>query len=742
MSATSFANARSPDAATAATPGNPIVSALHDMAVSVLGEQLQTMFEKADDILFDSAEKARSSDEQRLYLDTMRIVRVQRAQIIKAFRQSLQDALSRIGVEAEDLNAGADLEDMSQWSLQDGDQLEERIAVSNMESKATSLHAHELVELQRRMARLADMTGGALASDAMSPARIIRAFQSSVQNLQVDFPIKLVIYKLFDRVVVGRLSEVFMHANQLLAGHGVEPKEGAPADPRRARPGAPPLGPAAAAFGAGMAEAGAAPPSWASGVDAQRFSQFMGVSAPGMPAYGSGAFGAPAAGAMPSALSGAMAAGYPASWPAYGPAAYAAAGGGAQSYSDAWLAHDISHILQSYASGQQPQTPAWLPPQNIGLVARMFDGYYNDPRLPEAMKPLLARLQLPVMKAALADPQFFSSPTHPARRATNDLYELALQVGAGGAAVPEQIVGELQGLVDEIARSFQLDPARLRSQPSRAVDEPTADRFLRQQDETQQSRNRQQIERVRRIVAHELKMRVGERVLPTGAMRLMLSGFAPRLCVDYIRDGIEGAAWVTTIDLVDRVLHSLRPDARPPEARVEEEAELVAAVTHRLADVGFAKEKLEELIAGLMQAYLDRNVEGALAELEAGSAEFAVEEEGAGLTPEQELQGLLSIVLVPGGWFTLLDAAAQTKHWVRVRAYYPTQQSVLLGHYMEERFLNLRSGVFASELAAGRIAAIDPAPELQAAIARIAVLPFEREPLQVLSWVQSTTSVV
>lgn len=734
MSATSFANARSPDAAAAATPGNPIVSALHDMAVSVLGEQLQAMFEKADDILFDSAEKARSSDEQRLYLDTMRIVRVQRAQIIKAFRQSLQDALSRIGADADELKAAADLDDMSQWSLQDGDQLEERLAVSNMESKATSLHAHELVELQRRMARLADMTGGTLASDAMSPARIIRAFQSSVQNLQVDFPIKLVIYKLFDRVVVGRLSEVFMHANQLLAGHGVEPKEGATPDPHRARrpPQPPPMSPAAAAF-AGAAEAGAAPPGWAAAVDAQRFAQFMGVSASGPAAYGS-----PSA----SAMSAAMAAGYPASWPSYGPAAYAGAGGGAQSYSDAWLAHDISHILQSYASGQQPQTPAWLPPQNVGLVARMFDGYYNDPRLPEAMKPLLARLQLPVMKAALADPQFFASPTHPARRATNDLYELALQVGAGGAAVPEQIVGELQGLVDEIARSFQLDPARLRSQPSRAIDEPTADRFLRQQDETQQSRNRQQIERVRRIVAHELKMRVGERVLPTGAMRLMLSGFAPRLCVDYIRDGIEGAAWVTTMDLVDRVLHSLRPDARAPEARVEEEAELVAAVTHRLAQVGFAKEKLEELVAGLMQAYLDRSVEGALAELETGDAEFAIEEPGPGLSPEQELQGLLSIVLVPGAWFTLLDAAAQTKHWVRVRAYYPAQQSVLLGHYMEERFLNLRSGVFASELAAGRIAAIDPAPELQAAIARLAALPFEREPLQALSWVQSTTSVV
>src|SRR3546814_6690332 len=75
-----------------------------------------------------------------------------------------------------------------------------------------------LVELQRRLARLADLSGGGFSPEAMSPARIIRAFQDSVHDLQVDFPIKLVIYKLFDRVVVGRMSEVFSGANHLQIG--------------------------------------------------------------------------------------------------------------------------------------------------------------------------------------------------------------------------------------------------------------------------------------------------------------------------------------------------------------------------------------------------------------------------------------------------------------------------------------------------------------------------------------------
>ncbi|NGY04473.1 DUF1631 domain-containing protein [Solimonas terrae] len=723
---------------------NPIVQALHEMAVTVLGDQLRTMFEKADDILFDSAEKAQSSDEQRLYLDTMRIVRVQRAQIIKAFQNSLEGALSQIGEQAAVAsNPYGDLSDMSQWSLQDGDQLEERIAVANMETKATSLHSHELVELQRRLARLADMSGGGFSPEAMSPARIIRAFQDSVHDLQVDFPIKLVIYKLFDRVVVGRMSEVFMGANHLLAGHGVEPKETAATAPRR--------NPAAAAFAGadGASGAGASgAPAWANGVDAGRFSQFMGGAAASSSAprwSGPAGYGAPAS----------AGAGYPASWPAYGPA-YGSqnAGGPPPNYDDSWLAHDISHILQSYAQGQQPQAPAWLPPQNVGLVARMFDGYYNDPRLPEAMKPLLARLQMPVMKAALSDPQFFADAGHPARRASNSLYELALQLGAGGAKVPDQAFEELQSLVEEVARTFQLDPARLKRAASEPLNEDVADEFLREQERTQKNRNRQQIERVRRIVAHELKMRVGERRLAPGAMRLMLSGFGPRLCVDYIRDGIEGHAWNATMALVERVLQSFdHVPLMAADERVHEEAEIAAAVTNRLSEVGFSQEKLEEVVAGLLEAYLEPSPVPAasVASVHAAAAEDGVQDEAGAtevlveaavpaaprITPEEELLGLLSIVLLPDGWFTVLDASTQTKHWVRVKAYYPAQHSVLLGHYMEPRFLKLRTAVFATELCAGRIVAIDPAPELQNAIARIATLPITPEPAGPVVWAQT-----
>jgi hypothetical protein len=707
------------DAGASASSGNPIVSALYEMAVSVLGDQLREMFDKADDILFDSAEKARAGDEQRLYLDTMRIVRVQRAKIIGAFQKSLRDALAGINadVDAMPLNS---LDDMSQWSLQDGDALEERIAVTNMESKATSLHAHELVELQRRLARLSDMAGDGVTPESMAPARIIRAFQNSMRDLPVDFPIKLVIYKLFDRVVVGRLSEVFVGANQLLAVHGIEPRADSPMPSNRT----PPTG------GAMRARSAPSVPAWAGDLDQTTIGAFS-APAPGTPAVPMAGNAAAVFGSA-AGVQGSAQGGY---WGA-------PAGAAAASYTDAVLSQDISQILGAYAQGRAPQAPSWLPPENVALVARMFDGFYRDARMPEHLKPMLARLQMPVMKAALADRRFFSDPQHPARRTVNDLFEMLLQFGTAETAPQPRMVSELQGLIDAVSQTFNLDPDRLRASQTDPVDERTAESFLREQEDLQQKKNRARVERVRRVVSHELKRRIGERKLPPGVTRLMLSGFGPLLCLDYIRNGIEGASWNQTMRLVDRVLASLQPVQRSTAERVAEEAEIVASISRRLAGIGFSEQRLEEILSGLLQAYLelagsqpppDAHDDDELPS--AGDAgpivlRIGVPEqppaEVLALSPEKELQGLLSILLVPGGWFTVWEPAAQTKHWVRVKGYYPVQNAVMFGHYMEERFLRIRASAFATDLVEGRAAPIDPSPELQTAIARIAELPFER----------------
>jgi hypothetical protein len=51
----------------------------------------------------------------------------------------------------------------------------------------------------------------------------------------------------------------------------------------------------------------------------------------------------------------------------------------------------------------------------IELLARIFDFVFNDPSIPEEIKKLIGQLQIPTLKVALMDKDFFFKESHPAR---------------------------------------------------------------------------------------------------------------------------------------------------------------------------------------------------------------------------------------------------------------------------------------------------------------------------------------
>jgi hypothetical protein len=60
----------------------------------------------------------------------------------------------------------------------------------------------------------------------------------------------------------------------------------------------------------------------------------------------------------------------------------------------------------------------------IDVIGFMFDQILADPKVPPQLARQIARLQLPVLRAALGDPTFFSSRKHPARRFINRIASL------------------------------------------------------------------------------------------------------------------------------------------------------------------------------------------------------------------------------------------------------------------------------------------------------------------------------
>ncbi|WP_134515655.1 DUF1631 family protein, partial [Pseudomonas aeruginosa] len=62
----------------------------------------------------------------------------------------------------------------------------------------------------------------------------------------------------------------------------------------------------------------------------------------------------------------------------------------------------------------------------INLVSMLFEFILDDRTLPDSLKALIGRMQIPMLKVALLDKTFFSRGSHPARRLLNEIASASL----------------------------------------------------------------------------------------------------------------------------------------------------------------------------------------------------------------------------------------------------------------------------------------------------------------------------
>jgi hypothetical protein len=86
----------------------------------------------------------------------------------------------------------------------------------------------------------------------------------------------------------------------------------------------------------------------------------------------------------------------------------------------------------------------------IEVVGSLFDQILSDARVPPEMAREIARLQLPVLRAALTDGTFFSSRRHPVRRFINRVASLACAFDEFESGAARELLDRTRELVKEI----------------------------------------------------------------------------------------------------------------------------------------------------------------------------------------------------------------------------------------------------------------------------------------------------
>lgn len=115
----------------------------------------------------------------------------------------------------------------------------------------------------------------------------------------------------------------------------------------------------------------------------------------------------------------------------------------------------------------------------IDLLSAVFESVFRDDRMAQEIRQLVLLLQIPVLKAALADREFFFQDSHPARK----LIDLLSRLGWEQRVQPDAArLQAMQRSVERVGRDSAEESAAF----ARAVDELEATLAVQEQQETEQ----------------------------------------------------------------------------------------------------------------------------------------------------------------------------------------------------------------------------------------------------------------
>ncbi|MGZ8260663.1 MAG: DUF1631 family protein, partial [Caldimonas sp.] len=111
-----------------------------------------------------------------------------------------------------------------------------------------------------------------------------------------------------------------------------------------------------------------------------------------------------------------------------------------------------SNLIRAHRAELLRATRGKLDHLVIEVVSSLFDQILSDARVPPEMARQIARLQLPVLRAALVDGSFFSSRRHPVRRFINRVASLACAFDSFDGGPAKELLERTHGLVNEIVQ--------------------------------------------------------------------------------------------------------------------------------------------------------------------------------------------------------------------------------------------------------------------------------------------------
>ena len=553
--------------------------AVRDKVAVQLRHAMQALFDNADDTLFEMADRAANNAEQSAYFEAMRDLRLKRKGIERGFLQKVFESFANLNQYEIGRAPVLDTVSYENLTLVQNDELEESVALDAMVAKVMSRDGVALTHLTTRINTLVSKKVED-KSNPLGPRQLCEAFLEACRGLGVEIKVKLIILKLFEKYVLADAEHLYAEANQTLIALGVLPElKSVPLrrPPQRTVPGSQGAAPAAAAAERGeQAAVGQymdADSQAASAALRDLLSQVRGSAAPARPMP---------ADAVPITSNDLMRL-----------LSHLQSHLPAQSIDEIDVRQHLDHLLTRVSSKSgRSRVVGQVDEDVINLVSMLFEFILDDRTLPDSLKALIGRMQIPMLKVAVLDKTFFSRGSHPARRLLNEIASAALGWAEQSDGQRDQLYQKIEQVVMRLLNDFVDDPAIF----SELLDEFiafTGDERRRSDLLEQRTRDaeegRARAELARQDVEGVLNERLLGRTLPEVVVRLLQEAWSQVLLLTCLKHGTHSSEWEAALATMDDLIWSVEPH-EDPDSRLrllEMVPQLLKSLREGLASAAF-----------------------------------------------------------------------------------------------------------------------------------------------------------
>lgn len=254
-----------------------------------------------------------------------------------------------------------------------------------------------------------------------------------------------------------------------------------------------------------------------------------------------------------------------------------------------------TNVLHEIKSSSVGSGMGQLDAMTLDIIAMLFDVLFDDPKVPTGIKGLIGRLQIPVLKVAIADKSFFSHKTHPARQLLDAVGDVAMRLPTDFSDT-NPLFAQVETIVQELVEGFDEDLAIFGSVRERllALIEAEDKRIEAQtQEEAKRVETLENLSFSRSVAEMEVQARLQGRDVPSTVTDFLAHQWIKLLLLVHVKEGIESEAWVQGLETVDQLLWSIEPKSTLEERR--KLASIVPKLVKQLTE-GLKKANIEDAV--------------------------------------------------------------------------------------------------------------------------------------------------